>query len=158
MTSPQESQKTAITPTQHITVAQGKYVWYRVRTTLRYRCQQCVRITIESALHEGVEDVDVVTGSVVFTSRLKQVRACCRFTTHKEKACFNVHSQFLASTGRPIYWMSQKRKSNQELDNCQIRIIFGKTREQLLAEAKSEILRNVYRADLAEINTCEFRE
>ena len=29
----------------------------------------------------------------------KQVRPCCRFITHKEKACFNVHSQFLASTG-----------------------------------------------------------
>ena len=27
-------------------------------------------------------------------------------------ACFNMHC--LASTGRPVYWMSQKRKSNQE--------------------------------------------
>ena len=45
--------------------------------------------------------------------------------------------------------MSQKRKSHQELDNCQIRITFGKTREQLLAEAKSEILRHEYWADLA---------
>ena len=53
--------------------------------------------------------------------------------------------------------MSQKRKSNQELDNCQIRIIFGKTREQLLAEAKSEILRHEYRADLAENNICELK-
>ena len=33
-------------------------------------------------------------------------------------ACFNVHSQFFANTERPVYWMSQKRKSNQELDNC----------------------------------------
>ena len=54
-------------------------------------------------------------------------------------------------------WMSQKRKSNQELDNCQIRITFAKTREQLLAEAKSEILRHEYRADLAENNTCELK-
>ena len=51
--------------------------------------------------------------------------------------------------------MSQKRKSNQELDNCQIRIIFGKSREHLLAEAKSEILRDEYRADRAENNICE---
>ena len=87
----------------------------------------------------------------------KQVRACCRFIPHKEKACFNVHSQFLASTGQPVAWMSQKRKSNQEFDNCQIRIIFGKTREQLLAEAKSEILRHEYRADLAENNICELK-
>ena len=83
------------------------------------------------------------------------MRACCRFITHKEKVCFNVHSQFLASTGRPVYWMSQKRKSNQEFDNCQIRITFGKAREQLLAEAKSEILEHEYRADLAGKNTCE---
>ena len=87
----------------------------------------------------------------------KQVRACCRFITHKEKACFNVHSLFLASTGRPVYWMSQKRKSDEEFDNCQIRITFGKTREQLLAEAKSEILRHEYRADLAENNTCALK-
>ena len=53
--------------------------------------------------------------------------------------------------------MSQKRKSNQELDNCQIRITFGKTREQLLAEAKSVILRREYRADLAEINTGDLK-
>ena len=32
---------------------------------------------------------------------------------------------------------------------------FGKTREQLLAKAKSEILRHEYRADLAENNICE---
>ena len=50
-----------------------------------------------------------------------------------------------------------KRKSNPELDNCQTRIIFGKTREHLFAEAKSEILRHEYRADLAEYNTCELR-
>ena len=50
-----------------------------------------------------------------------------------------------------------KRKSNLELDNCQTRIIFGKTREQVLAEAKSEILRHEYRADLAEYNTCELK-
>ena len=87
----------------------------------------------------------------------KQVRACCRFITHKEKACFNVHSQFLSSSGRLVYWMSQKRKSNQELDNCQIRITFGKTREQLLAEAKSEILRHENRANLAENNTWELK-
>ena len=53
--------------------------------------------------------------------------------------------------------MSQQRKSNQELDVCQIRITFGKTREQLLAEAKSEMLRHEYRADLAEENTFELK-
>ena len=82
----------------------------------------------------------------------KQVRACCRFITRKEKTCLNVHSQFSVSTMRPVIWMSQKRKSNQELENCQIRITFGKTREQLLAEATSE-----YRADLAENNTCDLK-
>ena len=80
----------------------------------------------------------------------KQVRACCRFITHKGKACFNVHSHFWACTGKPVTGCHKKRKSNQELDNCQIRIIWGRTREQLLAEAKSEILRHEYRAHLAE--------
>ena len=37
----------------------------------------------------------------------------------KEKACFNVHSQFLASTGKPVDGMSKKCISNQEFDNCQ---------------------------------------
>ena len=75
----------------------------------------------------------------------KQVRACCRFTTHKEKACFN-------------NWMSQQRKSDQEIDNWQFRIILEREKEQLLAEAKSEILRHEYRADLAEIIPVNWRE
>ena len=53
--------------------------------------------------------------------------------------------------------MSQKRKSNQELDNCQFMIILEKEKEQLLAEAKSEILRHEYRADLAENYVCELK-
>ena len=53
--------------------------------------------------------------------------------------------------------MSQKRKSNQELDNCQFRIIWEREKEQLLAEAKSEIPRHEYRADLAENNICELK-
>ena len=38
----------------------------------------------------------------------KQVRACCKFINRKEKACFNVHSQFSVSTGRAVICMSQK--------------------------------------------------
>ena len=53
--------------------------------------------------------------------------------------------------------MSQKRKSDQELDNCQFRLILERDREQLLAEAKSEILRHEYWADLAEKNICELK-
>ena len=53
--------------------------------------------------------------------------------------------------------MSQKRKSNQELDNCQFRIILEREKEQFLAEAKSQIPRHEYRADLAESNTCELK-
>ena len=50
-----------------------------------------------------------------------------------------------------------KGKSNQELDNCQFRIILEKEKEQMLAEAKSEILRHEYRADVAEHNICELK-
>ena len=59
--------------------------------------------------------------------------------------------------GETVAWMSQKRKSNQELDNCQFRIILEREKEQLLAEAKSEILRHEYRADLAENDICELK-
>ena len=53
--------------------------------------------------------------------------------------------------------MSQKRKSNQELDNCQFMIILEREKDQLLAEAKSEILRHENKADLAENNTCDLK-
>ena len=48
--------------------------------------------------------------------------------------------------------MSQKRKANQELDNCQFRILLEREFDLLLAEAESEILRHEYKADLAENN------
>ena len=62
-----------------------------------------------------------------------------------------------SKNGKPVDSMSQKRKSNQQLDNCLFRIILEREKEQLLAEAKSEILRHEYRADLAENKTCELK-
>ena len=56
--------------------------------------------------------------------------------THNEKACFNVHSQFSASMEKPVTACHKKRKSNQELDNCQFRIILEREKEQLPAEGK----------------------
>ena len=53
--------------------------------------------------------------------------------------------------------MSQKRKSNQELDNCQFRIILEREKRTVLTEAKSEILGHEYRADIAENNICELK-
>ena len=85
----------------------------------------------------------------------KQVRACCRFIIRQRESLFQGAQSILASTGQPVDWMSEKYKSDQEFDTCQIRIFFGKTREQLLAKAKSEILRHEYRAHLAENNICE---
>ena len=85
------------------------------------------------------------------------MRACCRFLTRKRESLFQGAQSILASSGKPVTGRHKKRKSNQELDNCQIRINFGKTREHLLAEAKSEILRHEYRADLAENNVCELK-
>ena len=66
----------------------------------------------------------------------KQVRACCRFITHKGKACFYVHSHFWAYTGKPVTGCHKKRKSNQELDNCQIRIILGKDKGTIARRSK----------------------
>ena len=56
----------------------------------------------------------------------------------------------LAGTGQPVAWLTQERKSSQELDDGQIRTILERQKEQLLAEAKSEILRHEYKADHAE--------
>ena len=87
----------------------------------------------------------------------KQVRTCCRFITRKRESLFQGAKSILASTGKPVAQMSQKRKSNQELDNCQFSIILEGEKEQLFAEAKFEILRHEYRADLAENNLCELK-
>ena len=59
--------------------------------------------------------------------------------------------------GKRVNRMSQKRKSNQELNNCQFMISLEREKEQLLAVAKSEILRHEYRADLAENKICKLK-
>ena len=95
-----------------------------------------------------------------FTTVLSGARSKCEPVAglHSQReSFFNVHSQFLASMEKPVTGCHKKHKSNHELDNCQIRIIVGKAREQLLAEAKSEILRREYRADLAENNICDLK-
>ena len=81
----------------------------------------------------------------------KQVRACCRFITRKRESLFQGAQSILASTGNPSLGC------HKSLDNCQFRIILEREEEQLLAEAKSKILRHEYRADLAENNICELK-
>ena len=72
----------------------------------------------------------------------------------KEKACFKVHKGrgaiacFAEPWSYTENWMSQKRKSSQESANCQIKIIIGKSKRNLLTAPKSEILRYEYRGDL----------
>ena len=75
----------------------------------------------------------------------------------QRESLFQRAQSIFSKYGKPVTGCHKKRKSNQELDKCQTRIIFGKTREQLLAEAKSEILRHEYRADLAENYICELK-
>ena len=50
-------------------------------------------------------------------------------------------AQSVASMGRPVSWPTQKRKPNQELDDDRIRTALEAQKEQLLSEAKSEILK-----------------
>ena len=64
------------------------------------------------------------------------MRACCRFITRKRESLFQRAQSIFSKYGKPVDWMSQKRKSNPELDNCQFRIILDREKEQLLAEAK----------------------
>ena len=56
-----------------------------------------------------------------------------------------------ASTGRPVYEpssaLSQKRKSSRDLDNEQIRILFERQEEQILAEVRSEIQKHELQAE-----------
>ena len=55
------------------------------------------------------------------------------------------------STGRPVYEpssdLSQKRKSNRDLENEQIRIPLERQKEQILAEVRSETQKHELRAD-----------
>ena len=79
------------------------------------------------------------------------------FHSQKRKLVSRCTVNFSQVWGNPSTGCHKKRKSNQQLDNCQTRFIFGKRKEQLLAEAKSRILRHEYRADLAENNICELK-
>ena len=82
----------------------------------------------------------------------KQARDCCRFITRKRDSLLQRAQSIFSRYRKSVNWLSQKRKSNQELENCQFRIILDWEQEQLLADAKSEILRHDYRADVAENN------
>ena len=79
------------------------------------------------AKYPDAEIDDVHTGnslaSALFLQEREPSASLFQAFTHKEKACFNVHSQFLASKEKPVTGCHKKRKSNQELENCQIRII-----------------------------------
>ena len=80
-----------------------------------------------------------------------EAEADLRQTYHSnEEGLFKVAQSILASTGHPVAWLTQKRKCSQELDDSQFRTLLERQQEQLLAEAKSEILRHEYKADLAE--------
>ena len=52
-------------------------------------------------------------------------------------------------TGRPILELSscQKRKSNRDMENERIRILFERQKEQILAEARTEIQKHEFQAD-----------
>ena len=68
---------------------------------------------------------------------------------YNEEGLFKDAQSILARTGQPVARLTQKRKSRQELDDGQIRIILEGQMEQMLAGAKSDILEE-YKADLAE--------
>ena len=81
-------------------------------------------------------------------SQEAEAEASLQQTYHSnEEGLFKDAQSILTSTGQPIAWLTQKRKSSQELDDDQIRIILEAQKEQLLAEAKSDILRHEYNAD-----------
>ena len=55
------------------------------------------------------------------------------------------------SPGKPVYEpssnLSQKRKSSRDLENKQIRILFERHKEQILAEVRSEIQKHELQAE-----------
>ena len=74
-------------------------------------------------------------------SQETEAEASLKQTYHSnEEGLFKGAQSILASTGQPVVWLTQKRKSSQELDDDQIRVILEAQKEQLLVEAKSEIL------------------
>ena len=69
-----------------------------------------------------------------------------------KKVCYQLSLFFTrTSTGKPVYEpssnLSQKRKSNRNLENKQIRILFERHIEQILAEVRSEIQKHEIQAE-----------
>ena len=98
------------------------------------------------------------------------MKACCRLITRKRESLFQCAQPIFSSTVTPVTLrpLSKGRSAiacfaepwsytenwRQESPNCQIRLIVGKSRRNLLAAPKSKILRNEYnRGDPAENNT-----
>ena len=76
-----------------------------------------------------------------------------RQTYHShEESVLSAQSFFTrTSTGRPVYepssHLSQKRKSNRDLENERIRILLESQKKQILAEVRSEIQKHEFQAE-----------
>ena len=74
-----------------------------------------------------------------------------------KKVCYQFSLYYTrTSTGKPVNEpssnLSQKRKSSHDLENKQIRILFGRQKEQILAEVRSEIQKHELDSQRMEID------
>ena len=58
----------------------------------------------------------------------------------QRESLFQETQSILASTVRPVHWMSAKRKSNPEVDNCPFRNIFEKRNGTIARRSKTRDL------------------
>ena len=90
--------------------------------------------------------------SPLFTQE-REESANLRQTYHShEESLLPAQSYFTrTSTGKPVYEpssnLSQKRKSNRDLENERIRILLEREKEQILAEVRTEIQKREFQAD-----------
>ena len=90
--------------------------------------------------------------SQLFTQEQEEP-ANLRQTCHSHEECLLPAQSFFTetSTGRPVYEpssnLSQKRKSSSDLENKQIRTLFERQKEQILAEVRTEIQKHEFQAE-----------
>ena len=87
----------------------------------------------------------------------KQVRACCRFITRKRESLFQRARSIFSKYGKPVHWMSQKRKSNQELDNCQFKIILERKKKNNCSQKQNPRSWDMNTERILPKKTCELK-
>ena len=143
-------------PSSHRLWAWGvRHLWWVQRSSFNLpelRSQQHLQLWHRPQGVRQCWNIRNALASPLFCRRAKQKPVRDTLLTQMKKVFFffKVAQSVLASTGRPVSWPTRRRKSSQELDDDRIRTVLEAQKEQLLAEAKSEILKYGDKSSLTE--------